>query len=351
MNDLVSVIVPVYKVEKYLCKCVDSICNQTYQNLEIILVDDGSPDNSGDICDAYAGSDARIRVIHKENGGVSAARNTGIDCATGEYIMFVDGDDWLASDAVEHLIGECKKHDADLMVGSYATIYARREIPSVVKTQEYIGAQIGENFIDLYLLNGANCWNKLYRTSLVLHHKIRFKEQMPLGEDALFSVSYMGICQKICLSSNITYYYNKTVAGSAMTKFYPEYHQYHTYIFEAAKATIQKTVTAKDISKYISTFADYLCCGTLNYYLNNSFITHEMKHKIDDVIDYYYEYLAIDCYAMCGTKVITQQELECLTQRNTQHFLSMWKNRLIKERGWLVIRFYVRLLLRKIGWI
>ena len=95
MNDLISVIVPIYKVEKYLQKCVDSILAQTYSNLEIILVDDGSPDRCGELCDEYAEKDGRIRVIHKKNGGLSDARNAGIDVAAGKYLAFVDSDDYI----------------------------------------------------------------------------------------------------------------------------------------------------------------------------------------------------------------------------------------------------------------
>ena len=103
MNELISVVVPVYNVENYLEKCVSSITNQTYKNLEIILVNDGSKDNSGAICDDLAKNDSRIKVIHKENGGLSDARNTGINVATGEYIGFVDSDDWIERDMYEQL--------------------------------------------------------------------------------------------------------------------------------------------------------------------------------------------------------------------------------------------------------
>ena len=101
MNNLISVIVPVYNVEKFLVKCVDSILAQTYTNLEIIIVDDGSPDNCPAICDELAKKDSRIKVIHKENGGASSARNAGLDIAKGEYIGFVDGDDYIAKDMYE----------------------------------------------------------------------------------------------------------------------------------------------------------------------------------------------------------------------------------------------------------
>jgi glycosyltransferase involved in cell wall biosynthesis len=114
-NSLISVIIPVYKVEQYLPKCLDAVLNQTYRNLEIILVDDGSPDRCGEICDEYAKKDSRIRVIHKENGGLSDARNVGIDAAKGEYLAFADSDDWLEPDAYEQLLSAARRHHASLV--------------------------------------------------------------------------------------------------------------------------------------------------------------------------------------------------------------------------------------------
>lgn len=112
---LISVIVPIYRVERYLSKCVESILNQTYRHLEIILVDDGSPDGSGAICDEFAEKDSRIRVIHKENGGLSDARNAGIQVAGGEYLAFVDGDDWIEPDMYEAMLGLTEKYGAKLV--------------------------------------------------------------------------------------------------------------------------------------------------------------------------------------------------------------------------------------------
>ena len=115
MNEpLVSVIVPVYKVEKYLDKCVESIVGQTYKNLEIILVDDGSPDNCPAMCDKWADRDSRIKVIHKQNGGVSSARNAGIDAVQGEFIGFVDSDDWLEPDMYDCLVKNALEYNADI---------------------------------------------------------------------------------------------------------------------------------------------------------------------------------------------------------------------------------------------
>lgn len=114
-HTLISVIVPIYRVEKYLSQCVDSILNQTYKNLEVILVDDGSPDGCGQICDAYAAKDSRVRVIHKENGGLSDARNAGIDIARGDYLAFADSDDWLEPDAYEAMLAAMERHGARLV--------------------------------------------------------------------------------------------------------------------------------------------------------------------------------------------------------------------------------------------
>lgn len=123
MQDLVSVVVPVYNAQKYLQSCVDSIINQTYRNLEIILVDDGSTDQSGMICDEYADKDERIRVVHKENGGAADARNAGLQCVKGEYIVFIDSDDFVHARFIELLLAIAKKKEADIVVGDYVLFH------------------------------------------------------------------------------------------------------------------------------------------------------------------------------------------------------------------------------------
>lgn len=113
----VSVIAPVYNVEKYIDRCIKSVLGQTLRDIELILVDDGSPDDCGKICDGYAATDSRIKVIHKENGGVSAARNDGLSIATGEYVIFVDSDDWVEPDACEVMYQSAKNNNADIVIG------------------------------------------------------------------------------------------------------------------------------------------------------------------------------------------------------------------------------------------
>lgn len=128
MPDKVSVVVPIYRVEKYLNRCIDSILNQTYRNIEIILVNDGSPDRCGSIAEEYAANDSRIKVIHKENGGLSDARNAGMEKVTSKYMIFVDSDDWLAANAIDILLSTSKKYKADVVQSAFImpmkTIYS-----------------------------------------------------------------------------------------------------------------------------------------------------------------------------------------------------------------------------------
>ncbi len=174
----ISVIVPVYNVEQYLPKCVDSLLAQTYENLEIILVDDGSPDGSGGICDAYAEKDPRIKVIHKENGGLSSARNAGLDIAQGEYIAFVDSDDWVEPEAYKYLLGLARKYGVKLVCAGRYDV----EEKTGEKTQglcppmeEKISSEELVRRIFLWDNVDSAAWDKLYHRSLL--EDIRY----PLG--------------------------------------------------------------------------------------------------------------------------------------------------------------------------
>ena len=127
MKDLVSVIVPVYNVEKYIHRCITSIINQSYSELEIILVDDGSSDSSGLICDEYALKDKRIKVIHKKNGGLGYARNSGLDCATGKYVTFIDGDDYIGLTHIEKMLTLITETNSDTCMAGHTKVYSNRE--------------------------------------------------------------------------------------------------------------------------------------------------------------------------------------------------------------------------------
>ncbi len=166
MEELISVIVPVYNVEKYLEKCIDSIINQTYKNIEILLIDDGSTDSSGEICDRYAIKDKRILVFHKENGGLSDARNKGIDIATGKYISFIDSDDYVEENYISFLYEILKKFDADISMGKHYVRYQENTIDTSSGQELCMNPEVtlekmlyGED-VDV------SAWAKLYKKDL-----------------------------------------------------------------------------------------------------------------------------------------------------------------------------------------
>lgn len=203
---LISVIVPVYNVEAYLHRCLDSIICQTYQNLEIILVDDGSPDNSGAICDEYAKKDKRIQVIHKQNGGVSSARNAGLEAASGEYIGWVDSDDWIEHDMFEYL--------KDLAVTSQADVaQCGRYWENGDFVAEQYRSACGLQVIDLLadvtpsMWKGiANeVWCKLFRADIIEH--IRFRNDLSVGEDIDFVLRVLRRAKRFAIGAEAKYHY------------------------------------------------------------------------------------------------------------------------------------------------
>lgn len=208
MDSKVSIIVPIYKVEAYLKKCIDSIIKQTYKNLEIILVDDGSPDNCGKICDEFAIKDNRIKVIHKQNGGLSDARNAGLNIATGDYLYFVDSDDWISSNAIEVLISYFESNlDVDIVAGSSVDVH---EYNGEILETSYsipLGTISQLNKIEALkhnLQNGWAAWNKLYKKELF--KDIRFPKGK-INEDEAVMPHIISLCEKVIIVGQPTYYY------------------------------------------------------------------------------------------------------------------------------------------------
>lgn len=188
MNPLISIIVPVYNVEEYLPKCLDSIINQTYKNLEIIVVNDGSTDNSGKICDEYGERDYRIMVIHKANRGVSSSRNIGIKNASGEYILFVDSDDEIEKDYVNVMARAVTNSDCDLVISNITDIFNKTEKKRIINTENLSGIFKNDYFILMELLRGPVV--KLYKMKIIDKFDIKFCESMKISEDQVFNFQY-----------------------------------------------------------------------------------------------------------------------------------------------------------------
>ncbi len=211
---LITVMVPVYNVEAYLEKCIESIRNQTYTRLEILLIDDGSTDSCPAICDAAAGKDARIRVVHQKNKGRSGARNTALQEATGEYLLFVDGDDWIDRDCVEMLYKEASDYKAQLVVGRYRAVYADRQEDQ--STGERLVLTGGEP-LEFYV-RGRNDYQNVNSVCVKLYEKelvsdIRFEEGR-YYEDILFVTQVYAKCRKCVYLDRAFYNYNIATPSS-----------------------------------------------------------------------------------------------------------------------------------------
>ena len=209
MNPIISVIIPVYNVEKYLRKCLDSIIYQTYRNLEIILVDDGSTDNCGAICNEYAIRDERITVIHKANGGLGFARNSGLEICTGDYVMFVDSDDWLSIDSVQVLYDQIVADGSGIAIGKHVEAYEDGGIIEACwKINKKRLLTKGELF-DLLRPNADNvlpvaAWGKLYKRSIF--NNLRYTS-VCIAEDLFLYPYIIDRCEKITVTTAIVYYY------------------------------------------------------------------------------------------------------------------------------------------------
>lgn len=218
--ELISIIVPVYNVEQYIKKCLDSIINQTYKNLEIILVDDGSKDTSGAICDEYAVRDNRINVIHRQNGGLSAARNTGLDIAKGDFIMFVDSDDFIDLDTVRYLHSLSMRFQSDISICSFTYCdtngntwpHDALTVPDGIVSKEDYWKYFYTDIRTFYV----TMWAKLFRRSL--WRKLRF----PVGklhEDEFVIHTLIDECERISVSKKPMYYYMQRSGSIINTTF------------------------------------------------------------------------------------------------------------------------------------
>ena len=218
-NKFISIIIPVYKVEQYLGKCVDSVLNQTYKELEIILVDDGSPDHCPEICEEYAGKDSRIVVIHKQNGGLSSARNAGLDVAKGEYIFFLDSDDYIAENTIERMYQTIISEKADIAICDFVKVDENGEI--IKELSPIKNECLNKEQLLMKLVNPTNwyyvvAWNKLYKKTLF--SAIRF----PVGkinEDEFTVHQIFYECNKAVTIAEKLYFYLRRKSSITTNSF------------------------------------------------------------------------------------------------------------------------------------
>ena len=199
---LVSIVVPVYNVERYIEKCVKSIINQDYKNIEIILVDDGSPDKSGQLLDGLAAQDNRIKVVHQENKGVSAARNAGLRSALGDYVAFVDGDDWIDAGCISYFVGILSQTGADIAVNkNFYRVFGTKSGDAVkVEDAGKVIEWIYSGEVDVAV------WNKLYKRDILAKNSVWFNEEIWYGEGMLFNIAYLQFAKSASVGEKAVYH-------------------------------------------------------------------------------------------------------------------------------------------------
>lgn len=299
-NPKISVIIPVYKVEPYLRQCLDSVVNQTYRNLEILLVDDGSPDNCGAICDEYAQNDERIIVIHKENGGLSAARNDGIERATGEWITFVDSDDWCEKDYYEQLLASIRSQNVDVFCagGNYSEHDAETEIVLTIKKdilycqKKEMDGLMAKVLTPFYgeldgIGNGTlgSPWDKMYSREFIEKYHLQFDVSSKAWEDLWFNFQVFDKARVVGGCSFIGYHYR--FVETSITKGFNPYKPEINYEFIVKLCSYMKYREDSDLlqqaiaARCIGLFLNSLKC----YYFHPANIKplFEVSNEIKDM--------------------------------------------------------------------
>lgn len=281
---MISIIVPIYKVEKYIKQCVESIIAQTNKDIEIVLVDDGSPDNCPAICDEYAKQDGRIIVVHKENGGLISARKAGLKASSGEYICFVDGDDWIEPDMYEHIANEVEKTKADCVITQFYFEYPDNPTKSDYKLNHelYNREEIEKDIFPTMLFDNKYyrfgiypcCWTKVFKRELLEKHLFNTDNRIRMGEDIAFTYPCLMECQTIAFVDKALYHYR--INPESMTKAYDPLLQ--DIIYLPYKALLKKSeLLGVDLSNQLPYYLLYL----VNFVVRNEANKNNPKSKAE----------------------------------------------------------------------
>lgn len=285
MNKLISIVVPVYNSELYLKRTMDSLINQTYKNIEIILINDGSKDNSLEVCKEYERKDKRIRVYTQDNCGVSKTRNNGIEHAGGEYIMFVDSDDYIEENMIYDMANSIKPN-VELVISGIKMNYIENE--KIIKTEEYTlldKVYSKEEFINDLLKNiemicfcGPCC--KLYKKDILKRYNIRFDEMLTMGEDTWYNIDYLQKCsKKIVTLGNIYYNYMRENKNSLYSKYYDQYIKMTEKVYNKFLNFLNKEANKTTIMRFTKTYIiNLVYANAINFKYKTT-----LKKKLEDI--------------------------------------------------------------------
>ena len=274
----ISIIVPVYNGRKYIRTCLDSILNQTYKNIELIIINDGSTDETDKICKEYEIKDDRIKYLYKKNEGVSIARNLGISQCTGSYILFVDCDDFLPLDSIyyfaNNLINKC-----DIIIGSYSYIRFNKLSKKIVFEDACLNYSEFVNDFFKYKTAVSKLWGNLYKSEIIKNHQILFSPDLTYGEDCCFNLDYIKYAKYIQVSNNVVYNYRLGGYASSV--------RYHNNINVTCKKLLEKYAIIFD-NKIIFDLFEKLLSSSLNHYVLNCNKDKAIE-KMNETIGMFYE--------------------------------------------------------------
>lgn len=335
LTPTISIIVPVYNTGIFLRECIDSILNQTYENFELILIDDGSTDNSVEICMSYKRKDGRVRVIKQENSGVSVARNRGIDFALGRFILFVDSDDFLLPNALEVLLNsmENKEDICDLVCCSYQRLSSNDDLTNVCLTDGILAssqklATLCYNQNMEIILGGI--WGKLYRKSLIETYEIRFPVDIACYEDNVFNIEYYTKVHLAVTSSSIVYVYRENLNS---VTFNLKKTVLNDFVFAMKKRNEYfRLAVAFDFDKFATNVV------VQGGYLLRQFARQQMKHS--DKL-YYIDRMLSDCFVK---NCIDKSSFGACTNNKEKVYMAIMK---IKSSKVICLIFYIMDLLQK----
>lgn len=290
LSNLVSVIIPIYNVEKWLVRCFDSILNQSFINIEVILVNDGSTDSCGAICDQYVQKDKRIKVVHKENGGVSSARNEGIKIATGKYIVFIDPDDQISKNYFSKFLSIAEENNADAVISGYKT----------VPTNNIITPKFGLNKVmqgKEFVLSSSNIhsnndlcfsWRYFYSLRLIKEKNFRFNEEVSIGEDVIFNLQFLLESKRVYAISDPLYYYTVNNTDSAMSVPYKPNLESSLILQYKARKELSEKYGLHNYQHYKKDMAYYYINNMYRMMINNLKNNHEtdLYNTVKRIINY-----------------------------------------------------------------
>lgn len=271
----ISVIIPVYNTQEYLPKCIESVLSQPFENFEILLINDGSTDNSGAICDSYAMSDSRIRVLHKENGGVSSARNLGIEKAEGEYTIHLDSDDYISTNMLEEMYNKATLDNCDILIADYYS-----DINGNIKLYEQRLRNTNSNTIIKQLLEGelhGSVCNKLIKSSLYKDGNVTFNQDIDYCEDLLFNIECFLLNPKVSKIDKAFLYYVQRDGSAIRT--------YNSKIFSGLFRLIDKLQQLLD-SSYEESLNHFKLVAKRKMIISNLFSSREIRNKYKEANKY-----------------------------------------------------------------